>query len=944
MHWFLIKKIKKIKLRLSLIILLLSGLFVASAGYWITKWRSENTDKKIRKEILLQTVEIAQSIDPFLVKALKFDSSDLNTPEYQLITEQMIAYGRIVKQRGIYSMALRNGSIVFGPENYPTGDPMGSGPPGTVFEEPSQADFDIFKTKKPITIGPLTDEYGSFLSGSAPVLDPVTGDVLMVVGIDILSEDWEKAIRDARKFPVISTFLILILIGIGYSLINYRNRLPEAIQQRFRHIETFLVAISGIFLVVGMTLVILENEKNEKQNLFLLKSKGFSHAIKNEFLQIKTNLFVLGNFFTSSQFVDHQEFKAFTRLMIPHSFPLSYLWSPDFTDSDNSRYHLIQYAEPIILGKFIPGYNLNSVPSYTKAMMISTHTRLITCTDPEPMILDDREQLITLSFNWVCKTGSFSGNRSRLTEIKQNSGFVFAVIGLQSILRKSLLARDENGSPIRFDLVDLMNKDGPLIVANYPDDTDNKVKRYFNQQYIDQFPYFSVIPLFMFGRAFAIVSHSTDNSYPGNSFDTWRIVAVTLLSFVIFLTLFVRFLQNRHGSMERMVRQRTAELEAAKEKAEESDRLKSTFLANMSHEIRTPMNAIMGFASLISEPDVTLKDRKEFSEIINSRSKDLLHIVNDILEISRIESGNVKIVKSKINLNALLDELNLVALQKLDRMGKQGLELILEKTLSDNRSIIVTDGYIMRQVYSNLIDNAIKFTTSGTICFGYFPPENGMLTCYVKDTGIGITKENQAIIFKHFRQADIENPYQFGGTGLGLSICKGSLELLGGTIRVESDSGAGSVFYFTLPYVQGEKLVAESDKHPTGKKGVEKLDWSGKKIILVEDDDWNMEYLKTILRYTNAELICISNGRSLRNIYPALGEADLMLLDILLPDANGWDLAKEIKSRYPGLPIIAQTALAMSTDWEKSIDAGCDNYITKPINREKLIQMMKKYL
>ena len=661
---------------------------------------------------------------------------------------------------------------------------MGTGYPGTVYEEPGQPDFDIFITKRPIVTGPATDEYGSFISGSAPVLDPLTGEVLMVVGIDILSEDWEQAIRDARKFPVIGTLLILILIGVGYSLIHFRNKLPETIQQRYRHIETYLVAISGVFLITGITLVVREYEENEKQNLIQLKSKSHSDDIENEFSEIKTNLSMLGNFFTNSQFVDNQEFKAFTSLMISYSSPVSYLWVPDIADPENFRYHLIQYAEPQKSERFIPGFNLDSVPSYTKAMMFSTLTGLITCADPEPIIFDHREQSITLSFQWICKTDCTSGNHSATTEVKQNSGFIVAVMGLQSILRSSLLSYNVNEPLMHFDLVDLMNKDGPMIVATYPNDPENIIKCSFDQQYLKQLRYAAVNPLFMFGRAFAICGHSTDNSYLEVSLNTWWIVALVLLVLTIFLTLFVRYLQNRHVSMERMIRQRTSELETAKEKAEESDRLKSTFLANMSHEIRTPMNAIMGFASLISEPEVTFEDRKKFSGIIHSRSNDLLHLVNDILEISRIESGNATVIKSKINLNNLLDEIKMVSLQKLDRMNKKGLELILEKTLSDDQTIIVTDAYIVKQVYSNLIDNAIKFTPGGSIHFGYYPPENGKLTCYVKDTGIGIEKENLAIIFEHFRQADINNPHQYGGTGLGLSICKGSLELIGETIRL----------------------------------------------------------------------------------------------------------------------------------------------------------------
>ena len=386
------------------------------------------------------------------------------------------------------------------------------------------------------------------------------------------------------------------------------------------------------------------------------------------------------------------------------------------------------------------------------------------------------------------------------------------------------------------------------------------------------------------------------------------------------------------------------DLLAAKDKAELSDRLKSAFLANMSHEIRTPMNAIVGFAGMLNETSLTAEERSRFTSIIQSRSDDLMHIISDILEISRIESGNATVVKGKVCLNSLIDETEEVFRQKIERTNKKHLALISEKLLTPEGSRILTDGYILKQVFSNLIDNAIKFTESGSIRFGYHFPSDGMISCYVTDTGIGIDPESQKIIFEHFRQAETRDPHKYGGTGLGLSICKGSLALLGGDIWVESQPCRGSTFQFRIPYEPEINPVTPPVFGTRPHLNKAKFDWSGKKIILVEDEPTNMEFLQIVLGKTNAELLPVFNGRELRELYENLATIDLVMLDIRLPDANGWDLAKEIKSRCPSLPVIAQTAYAMSADKKMSDDSGCDNYISKPIRKEKLLEVLSKYL
>ncbi|MEI7663137.1 MAG: PAS domain S-box protein, partial [Bacteroidota bacterium] len=389
------------------------------------------------------------------------------------------------------------------------------------------------------------------------------------------------------------------------------------------------------------------------------------------------------------------------------------------------------------------------------------------------------------------------------------------------------------------------------------------------------------------------------------------------------------------------------ELIQARQKAEESDRLKSSFLANVSHEIRTPMNAIVGFAEMLSDPELTPGERNKFTGIIQSRSDDLMHIINDLLEISRIESGNVHVVKTRISINEILADLEAVFRQRLQRSRNPGIFLLAEKALPDDRSQITTDSYILKQVFSNLIENAIKYTHSGSVRFGYLAPQDGLITFFVKDTGIGISTENQAVIFEHFRRADIADQHQYSGTGLGLAICKGALAHINGKIRVESLPGKGSTFYFTLPFEpQLSKAETESPRPGGTPQPLPTISytWKEKKLLIVEDESANMELLRLLLKRTQIDITPVMSGGALRELYGNLEPFDLVLLDVRLPDANGWDLTRELKAIRPSLPVIAQTAFAMPADLQKSMAAGCDNYISKPINKVQLLQMMAEYL
>lgn len=400
-------------------------------------------------------------------------------------------------------------------------------------------------------------------------------------------------------------------------------------------------------------------------------------------------------------------------------------------------------------------------------------------------------------------------------------------------------------------------------------------------------------------------------------------------------------LKKLHGTLQDITDRILMEVEIknARLKAEESDRLKSAFLANMSHEIRTPLNGILGFSELLKRRNLAVDKRQFYTDIICSNSKQLLKIISDIIDISKIEAGQIYIDQEECEINSLLEELNAFFQSDLTTKGKGKIEIVLDLPKGSQQYNVDCDGIRLKQVLSNLLANACKFTHKGEIRFGYEPYEN-YVEFFVKDTGIGIRPDCQKLIFERFRQANESVSREYGGTGLGLAISKSLVELMGGKIWVISEEDVGSEFRFTLPLELHETKSVES---LIEKNGNGEYFWPGKKILVVEDDMPSIELLKETLSDSFADVLYADDGEKAIRMYMD-SKPDIILMDIRLPKVNGLEAIRTIRNADKDVAIIALTANAFVEDRVNCLTAGSNEYLSKPVDRSQLLSTIDRLI
>lgn len=379
------------------------------------------------------------------------------------------------------------------------------------------------------------------------------------------------------------------------------------------------------------------------------------------------------------------------------------------------------------------------------------------------------------------------------------------------------------------------------------------------------------------------------------------------------------------------------ELQRAKHIAEDAEQLKTAFLDNMPHEIRTPLHAITGFTSLLSDSELTHDERLEYVKFIQDSSNDILNLMDNIIEIAKLETNQVKLKREKCYLNSILDKLLNDVEQKQEILEKDQVNIKVTKGNPDPLFMIVSDPERIYQIISHLLNNALKFTDKGEIEFGYKFPIGNKIEFFVKDTGIGIAKEEQDLIFKKFGKSGNINTNKNRGSGLGLALSKKLVELLKGEIHLVSEQNVGSTFTFTIS-IENEQKITITKPSVSGDNN-----WSTKTILVAEDTESNYFFIEAFLERTKVNLLWAQDGVEAIKMFQE-NEVNLILMDIMMPEKDGYDATREIKEIDPNIPIIAQTALALPDDEEKCYNSGCDYVLVKPINSEDLIATIKRFI
>lgn len=398
-------------------------------------------------------------------------------------------------------------------------------------------------------------------------------------------------------------------------------------------------------------------------------------------------------------------------------------------------------------------------------------------------------------------------------------------------------------------------------------------------------------------------------------------------------------LQSQNQILDEKVKERTEELvrknmelSIAKEKAEASDRLKTSFINNISHEIRTPLNGILGFGQILTDPDLDENEKEEYLTILNESSERLINTVTNFMEISILSSGNQEVIKKTIFLETIL--VNIVK-QFQGMCDTKNLSLNLEMPDIGRNIQIFTDGELLNKILRHLMDNAIKFTISGSITIGCVIKESEFVF-FVKDTGIGISNQGKESIFKNFMQEDNTYSRPYEGCGLGLSIASRIIELLGGIIWLDSEKGIGSSFYFTIPQQLEVMVEKEIVAFKINSRAV-------KNILVAEDDEINFLYLNVLLKSDQTNILRATDGQDAINQCINNLDIDVVLMDIKMPKVDGYTATRQIKLVRKDLPILAVTAFSGSEDKKRAIEAGCDEFITKPVKKEILVEKFANY-
>ena len=882
-------------------------LLVLVLGWGATEWRGRNIATVMSSQLQLQATQIARALNPELCRRLPFAETDRTNITYACIRGQMIAYGKAIKHRSIYSVALRDGQLKFGPENLAVDDTFAS-VPGTVYHEPPKGLRELFASPDSLVVGPYQDEYGTFVSGFAPVLDPHDGSVLLIVGLDLVADDWQKNIAAHRLQPIILSLVLLLVVTLGLAVLELANQ-PRTEQTRHLvSIEALMVGLTGLTFSAIVGLIVYDVEISDRWVAFEQLASTHAEEVRAAAGEFQQDLIDFAPALQSFSLLGESEFRAISKTIASKGSVRSVQWIA----RGNSGNLVTRFVEPKAGNEQLLDLGVNANPVLETAVEKALRTRLPTATPPMPLAANARNFVGVVLFCPV-----FAKDPDQLL------GLVASTIDIKSLLQLDIAHFNTEESDMTITVVDFDAQGGAKMIAQYPPN-----EKMPNLSKLDLFrsnrnSLSELFPMFMYDRACGIV---TD---PGANFGGAHPRRFAVISFgggclmTATITLFVIFIRRRQGELESKVQERTHALREAKDAAETADRAKSEFLATISHEIRTPMTGILGTTELLQRTRIDAHQRELLEN--NARSGyALLATINDILDFSKIEARQLELVESDFAIRPLVNEVvestiqtNLAKPVKVSAVWSDDLPAMLRG-----------DAVRLRQLLVNLVGNAFKFTHSGTVMVRVTngEPKDGRVRIRfeVADTGIGINEAKQKLLFQPFQQMDTSDSRRFSGTGLGLAICRRLVELMGGKIGVNSREGAGSTFWFELDLAVAAEV------------SLAKL-----RVLVAEDHPLNQRLALLSLSKLGCKSAAVSSGKELlTRVQP--GGWDILLLSRQLSDMSLEKVLRELDASGAKISMVGLAIADSPVEADAFHAAGVKVCLAKPFTiwqlRDALIE------